>query len=142
MQSRLLDTEEDMRKMKKNIVIIAALIMFLSALVSEAADWEYFMENERGDKYYLDLDSIEPSSSGTVKMFQKIEPLASEKAAYLVSNIEMDCTEKRIRLLEETSYARTGESRVTRRNETWKNVKDDDIEELLLELVCSLKPVS
>lgn len=123
----------------KGTLFLAFLMLFGLSSVSEGTNWEYFMQNDKGDNYYIDLDSIKYSSSDIVRILKKIEPENSSAYSAMISEIEMDCKDKKIRLLKETLYSKTGEAQTVQKNEKWQSVNTEDIDELLLELVCSLK---
>ncbi len=97
------------------------------------------MQNNEGDNYYVDLDSIKQTTSNNYRILQKVEPKASSSYSYVISKLEMDCKEKKIRLLKVTSYDSKDQGRIIKKNNKWKTVSPEDIDELLLELVCSLK---
>ena len=97
------------------------------------------MENNKGDNYYVDLDSIKYTSADIVRMLQKVEPKDSSRYAYMISQQEINCKEKKIRMLKVTSYDKKGKGRISQKNDKWQDVRPEDIDELLLELVCSLK---
>jgi hypothetical protein len=59
--------------------------------------------------------------------------------ASLVSDIEMDCKNGKLKIRKETSYSKSGKSKISRENTEWQSVNPEGIDELLLELVCSLK---
>jgi len=124
----------------KNILIMTTMLMlFLLPSISQGADWEYFMQDDSGDSYYMDLQSIKHTSKGTVRLQRKIEPKNSSPYASLVSQIEMDCKKNKLKVRKETSYSKSGKSKVTQKNSDWQKVNPEGIDELLLELVCSLK---
>ena len=125
--------------MIKKVVLINILVLLFTSPLTEGANWLYFLENERGDKYYIDVDSIQYTSSHTVRVFRKVEPGDSSQISSLSSDIEMDCKGSRIKILEETSYLLNGKTKISRKNTTFQKVTAEDIEESLLELVCSLK---
>jgi hypothetical protein len=125
--------------MIKKVVLINILVLLFTSPLTEGANWLYFLENERGDKYYIDVDSIQYTSSHTVRVFRKVEPGDSSQISSLSSDIEMDCKGSRIKILEETSYLPNGKTKISRKNTTFQKVTAEDIEESLLELVCSLK---
>ena len=125
--------------MKQIFIVMALFTLFLSPAISEGADWEYFMQDDSGDSYYMDLQSIQHTSVGTVRLQRKIEPKNPSVYASLVSDIEMDCKNNKLKVRKETSYGKSGESKITRENTDWQPVNPEGIDELLLELVCSLK---
>lgn len=126
-------------KLKKTSLIITALILLLLPAISSGTDWEYFIQDNKGDSHYIDLDSIEHTSSGTARILKKVEATGHSQYTSLVSNIEMDCRNRKIRTLKETALTKDGKSRRTRKDRKWQDVHSDDINELLFELVCSLR---
>jgi hypothetical protein len=127
--------------MKKQYLTLAAFILLAIVSGAEGTRWEYFMQNSRGDNYYVDLDTIEQSSPDTFRISKKLVPKQPSKYSSLVSSIDLNCQEKGIRLLQETVTYENGEVRTFVRNEKWHSVHSDDTDELLLEFICSLKKV-
>ena len=125
--------------MKKIFIVMTMLMLFLVPSISKGADWEYFMQDDSGDSYYMDLQSIQHTSTGSVRLQRKIEPKNPSVYASLVSDIEMDCKNNKLKVRKETSYSKSGKSKITRENTEWHPVNPEGIDELLLELVCSLK---
>ena len=123
----------------KQILIAIAMLIFITPSISKGADWEYFMQDDSGDSYYMDLQSIQHTSTGTVRLQRKIESKNPSVYASLVSDIEMDCKNSKLKIRKETSYSKSGKSKISRENTEWQPVNPDGIDELLLELVCSLK---
>jgi hypothetical protein len=123
----------------KQILIAMTILIFLTPSISKGADWEYFMQDDSGDSYYMDLQSIQHTSTGTVRLQRKIESKNPSVYASLVSDIEMDCKNSKLKIRKETSYSKSGKSKISRENTEWQPVNPDGIDELLLELVCSLK---
>ena len=119
--------------------IITALIVILAPAASKGADWEYFMQDNKGDSHYIDLESIKQSPSGTAKIVRKVEHGSSSEYASRVSEIEMDCMTNKIRIIKETAFSKSGKSSAVKNDGKWRNVAPEDLDELLLELVCSLK---
>jgi hypothetical protein len=124
--------------MKKN-VLISILALLLGATLSEGADWLYFIENRGGDKLYIDMESIQRTSSHRLTLKKKVEPANSADISSLISEIEMDCKDGRIKLLTNTTYFINGKIATGRGNGEFQKITDKDIDESLLELVCSLK---
>lgn len=118
---------------------MVSCILFLVVSVATGAEWMYFMENSKGDNYYVDLDSIEPSSPDTFRLQKKTEPADQSKYVSLVSEAELDCKGGKIRVLKETSYDKKGKVTEDEKNSAWQNAGDDNINELLMEFICSLK---
>ena len=113
-------------------------LLFMSA-AAEGANWLYFIEDDKGDKFYIDIDSIQRVSPDTVRVSRKIEHKPSSKIVSLVGDVEMDCKLNRIRILKETANYKNGKSGTVKGHSNFKKVTTADIEEALLELVCSLK---
>lgn len=117
------------------------LALFLLSTLTEGANWLYFIENERGDKFYIEMDSIRHTPHNTVRLLKKVEPGNSSEISSLVSDIELDCKGSRIKFLNETTYFKNGKTGTNRKNGKFQKVTAEDIEESLLELVCSLKKI-
>lgn len=125
--------------MKKRVVILIIFCLSLTPVVAQGEDWLFFIQNNKGDKYYIDVDSIKRVSPVNVRVDRKIEPFASSTFFHVVSNIELDCKERRIKLLTKATFYKNGEIRTTQGDEIWQQGKSEDMDESLLELVCSLK---
>lgn len=122
---------------RKLILINIFVIFFVSAAKGE--NWLFFIQGEKGDNRYIDLDSISKMSADTFRVTRKIEFDDSPGVASLVSNLKIDCKDRRIRLLNETIYFKKGTAHTKEGDGQFKDVNPEDMEELLLELVCSLK---
>ena len=125
--------------MIKRVLFINVLVFFLLSPLSEGADWLHFIQNERGENRYIDVDTITQTSPHTLEVVQKVEPLNSPDISYILSRLEIDCSGRRIKVMEETIHEAKGEVRTIRVNGDSKEVRPDDLEESLLELLCSLK---
>jgi len=112
---------------------------FVASSVSEGADWLHFVDSMQGDRCYIDVDSIERTAPDTMKVIRKVEPEHSQDIASLVSSLEMDCKGSRIKSIEETTYFKNGTTQTSRGNNQFRKINPDDLDEALLELVCSLK---
>jgi len=97
------------------------------------------MQDNKGDSFYVDLESIKHVAPGTVRILRKVEPKDQSGYASIVSEIEMKCDEKRMRILEEKSYDKSGSGKTTQKDGEWLAVNPEGTDDLLLELVCSLK---
>jgi hypothetical protein len=126
-------------KMRKILVVMASCILFLISSAAEGSEWMYFMQNNEGDNYYVDLESIKHSASDTVRLQKKTEPANPSEYVYLVSDVELDCKGGRIRVLKETAYEKNGKDAIAEKNSAWQNAGADNIDELLMEFICSLK---
>ena len=127
--------------MIKKTLLISILALFLFSTLTEGVNWLYFMENERGDKFYIEMDSIRHTSHNTVRILKKVEPGNSPEISSLVSDLELDCKGSRIKSLKEITYFKNGKTKIIRGNKKFQKVTAEDIEESLLELVCSLKKI-
>ncbi len=125
--------------MKQRCTAMIILLLFFLPSLSAGADWEYFMQDDNDDSYYMDLQSIIHSSTGTIRLQRKIEPKNPSPYASRISEIEMDCKNNKIKVWIETSYSRKGESKITIEKTDWQPVNPDGMDEILFELVCSLK---
>lgn len=97
------------------------------------------MRDNKGDSYFIDLESIRQTSSGTTRLLRKVEPGDTSKYSSIVSEMEIDCKENRTRVLKETRLSDKGVSSSVIRDDKWQNVRPEDMNELLLEIVCSLR---
>jgi len=127
--------------MKKKFLALTAFTLIAIVSGAEGISWEYFMQNSRGDNYYVDFDTIQHSSSDTFRISKKVVPEQPANYSSLVSSIELDCKEKGIRVLQETVTYNSGDIETFDRNEKWHSVHTEDEDDLLLEFICSLKKV-
>ncbi len=114
-------------------------LLLISPLMTEGADWLYFIEDGKGDKFYIDMDSIRQIKPHLFSLLKKVEPADSPDISYVVSSIVMDCEGGRLKLLKETVYLKNGKSRAGRIDREFRKITEEDIDESLMELVCSLK---
>ena len=120
-------------------VMFMMLMMIMAATCAEAANWLNFLENDKGDRFYIDMDTIRHTSESIMKVTRKVEPADGAKITAVVSDIEMDCGGSSIKALNQTTYYIDGSSISTEKNGSFKIVTNSDIDETLLELVCSLR---
>jgi len=118
---------------------ILALFVIAGSGVSEGTNWMYLIENGKGDKCYIDIDSIKRTSPGMMQVVRKIESDKSQKVSSLVSYLEVDCEGSRIKSIKETTNFNDGEVTTVQGKNEFQPVESDDIEESLVEFVCSLK---
>ncbi len=69
--------------------IFIALLFF--SVPSQSADWLHYVESNKGDTVYIDMESIKRTFSNTIRISKKIEPADSSKITLVVSKIEMNC---------------------------------------------------
>ncbi len=127
--------------MKKKFLALTAFTLCAIVSAAEGTSWEYFMQNSRGDNYYVDLDTIEHSSSDTVRIAKKVIPKQPSHFSSLVSSLDLDCKEKGIKVLKETVTNNDGNVQTFDGTERQLSVHTEDVDELLLEFICSLKRV-
>jgi hypothetical protein len=125
--------------MIKRIMLITTCFLLLGSIASGASDWLHFIDTEKGEKCYIDLDSIKRVSPTMVMVRRKVEPHNSSNISSLVSHLEMDCSGNRLRVLKEITHYKSGKTGTAAGNSTFRKVSSADFEESLMELVCSLK---
>lgn len=125
--------------MIKRILLITACLLLLGSIASGASDWLHFIDNEKGEKCYIDLDSIKRVSPDMVEVISKVEPQNSSDVSSLVSHLKMDCSGSRLRVLKEITHYKNGKTGTAAGDSEFRNVSSADFEESLMELVCSLK---
>ena len=125
--------------MIKRILLVAACFLLLGSIVSGASDWLHYIDNEKGEKCYIDLDSIKRSSSDTLKVRSKVEPKSSSNVSSMISHLEMDCSGYRLRVLKEITHYKSGKTGTAPGKKAFRKVSPSDFEESLMELVCSLQ---
>ena len=123
---------------KKNL-FITACFMLLWPIVSGASDWLYFIDNEKGEKCYIDLESIKHTSPGTLVVASKVEPQSPSDISSRISHLEMDCSSNRLRVVKKITHFKNGKTGTAAGDKTYRNINSADFEESLMELVCSLK---
>ena len=124
---------------RKTVLLSILSLLLISPLMTEGADWLYFIEDGKGDKFYIDMDSIRQIKPHLFSLLKKVEPGDSPDISYVVSSIVMDCEGGRLKLLKETVYLKNGKSRAGRIDREFRKITEEDIDESLMELVCSLK---
>lgn len=115
------------------------IVLLLLPVQARSADWLNYVEGKSGDRVYIDMDSIKRTFSNTIRISKKIEFADSSKISSVVSKIEMNCKNSMIRYLTETTYFKDGKSRAVPKNEKFRKITEEDFDEPLMELVCSLK---
>lgn len=113
--------------------------MILPGNVSEGADWLFFIQNSEGDKYYVDTESITHVSDDVIRVSRKVEMKDTTAISAVVSDMEIDCREAKIRSLRETTHYKGGKTVEREADGLFTPAASDDIADLLTELVCSLK---
>jgi hypothetical protein len=124
----------------RTLLPVVAALLFIT-VQAESADWLNYVEEKDGDMLYIDMDSIERISANNVRIVKKIEPAGPLEVMSVVNEIEMDCGKRLIRYLNETTYMRNGKSNTSSRNDKFRRVTEEDADESLMELVCSLKKI-
>lgn len=125
--------------MMKKIIVLTACLLMVGAGVPFASDWLHFIDTEKGEKCSIDLDSIRRVSSGVMMVKRKVEPRNSRDVSAFVSHLEIDCSNSRLRVMKEITHYKNGNAGTTAGDAEFSNVSDEDFEESLMELVCSLK---
>ena len=125
-----------MNKIRSLLVVLA---MVFSAAFSEGADWLFFIQNSKGDKYYLDMESITHVSADLVRVVRKVELKDSTAISSVVSDMEVDCKEAKLRTLRETTHYKGGKTSIRVTDSGLTPAASDDIADMLTELVCSLR---
>lgn len=125
--------------MIKNILFITVCFMLLWPIVSSASDWLYFIDNEKGEKCYIDLESIKHTSPGTLVVASKVEPKSPSDISSRIRHLEMDCSRSRLKVIKEITHFKNGKTGTAAGDKTYRNINSADFEESLMELVCSLK---
>ena len=116
-----------------------ALMSISLASSGHCTDWLYFIESGKGEKYYIDLDSMKRSPENIVSITRKIEYIDSSNHTYLISTIEMDCEKVMMRILSENAYGQEGLAVSSKSPGDWQAVNPEGIDESLYELACSLQ---
>jgi hypothetical protein len=125
--------------MIKKTFLLSILVLFSVSSLAEGVNWLIYFESERGSKSYIDMDSIKQTSHYTTRVLKKVEPGNPSEISSLVSEAVIDCKNNRIKYLKETAYLNNGETEIRPKNDRFQKVTAEDIDESLLELVCSLK---
>lgn len=125
--------------MIKKTLLITVCFLMLGSIVSAASDWLYFIDNEEGEKCYIDLDSIKHIAPDTIIVTSKVEHRNSSDISSLVSHLEMDCSGYRLKVLKEITHYKNGKTGTATGDSAYRKISAADFEESLMELVCSLK---
>lgn len=125
--------------MIKKILFFTACFIFSWSIVSGASDWLYFIDNEKGEKCYIDLESIKHTTPDTLVVASKVEPQSASDISSRVSHLEMDCSRSRLKVIKEITHYKNGNTGTAAGDKTYRTISPADFEESLMELVCSLK---
>jgi hypothetical protein len=126
----------------KKISALASAFFFILIILStivHAEDWIYFLETDEGGKYYIDLDSIHHSAQDRIRVRKKFEPSESSGMAYVITSLEIDCSQKKTRTLSEKRKTSLGRITEASAQSKWIGSRGDDVNETLIELTCSLQ---
>jgi len=105
--------------MKKEGLILIAVLMLVSSL-AEGANWVKLGSDEKQVDYF-DADTISRNGN-IVKFWNKLEYVKDTKYKYFISYIELDCSDKKFRLLQETAYLLNGQIVDNPHKKTWQNI--------------------
>ena len=125
--------------MINKILLLGILALLLLTVYAESANWLNYVEDKGGSRIYVDMESIKSTSANTIKLLKKVEPGGLSGIDSVLSEMEMDCGNSMIRYLKVTTYFNDGKSEIASRDEEFRKVTVEDDDELLMELVCSLK---
>ncbi|GBE04047.1 hypothetical protein BMS3Abin09_00971 [bacterium BMS3Abin09] len=125
--------------MKFKFLLIGIIAVLFFSVSAESADWLNYVEGKDGALFYVDMESIKPTSENTISISKKVEPAGSSDIASVLSEVEMDCNNSMIHYLKETTRFKDGKSQSSWKNEKFRKVTVEDNDEALLELICSLK---
>jgi hypothetical protein len=122
------------------------VLVIIVPFVSEGAEWIRYATTESGGQCYLDKESITHASERLVRVWDKSmydRPQKIQSLSYheLLRYVELDCNEKRLRVLEAT-YFLVGGNTVSTNNkyrEEWFYIQSEETNNTLLEILCKDK---
>lgn len=126
--------------MKQIFWALAIITCIIPFTVSYGEEWLYYIESPGGDNYYMDVDSIKRVSEDIVRVTEKVvfHDTAS-RLSMRINELELDCGKKKIRGLQSLNTDQNGKKETANPESGWQDVRPDDMQDSLFEIVCSLK---
>ena len=122
----------------QKISLTAALLAATLSTAAMAADWVLAAENESGDQYYVDRESIRTMPSGYKRAWVRSYWSESSQtgATGYRSFEEFDCREGRSRRLQTTMLEGNDPVRIDNEMTSWRYEAPDTASEGVLNYVC------
>jgi hypothetical protein len=115
------------------LVVIAALILVSS--LAEGANWARVAESENGNVNFIDVDSMQREGA-SVRYLRKMILLNDIEVKEAVAYEEVDCSEKKFRILRGTNYLHNGNPVSSTTIKEWTYITPDSVIEVFYEFVC------
>jgi hypothetical protein len=113
------------------------LFFLLLALPTYAADWKLYFENQMGNKFFIDIDSIHQTPEGTKIVWEMIS--SSEKAEVkrtLEKLYEIDCSRRKYKTLQGTLYDHNTNEIKPLEKGGWEYFEPSELSTALFKVVC------
>jgi len=129
----------------KYTLLLSLILALIVPLVSEGAEWVLYAASESDGQWYLDKESIIHKSKHVIRVWDKVkyaQPQKIETKFYreLIRYIELDCKEKKLRILQATFYLLDNETLSTigrdRPKEDWSYIQPGGNNDILQEILC------
>jgi hypothetical protein len=128
--------------MKLSIVLVLVLLIAFPLSI-EGAEWIPYATTEIGTELYLDKESINHESDYVIKVREKSKygtprKIANQSYFELWRYVELDCKEKRLRVLESTFFLVGGDTRTTtgRGKDEWVRIEPGGNNDVLHKTLC------
>lgn len=122
----------------KKMIVLAIMVALLASSVSSGADWRFLSESGESILYY-DAQSITHPSKNLVRVWVKYEGRV-EKWTYMKTLREIDCLEKKYRIVSSALYNEEGkETGSSESPSKWRFITPGGSSEILHKMVCGEK---
>ncbi len=120
--------------MRTMIFVIAIISCSVSA---HGARWELYFQNQLGNRFYIDAESVHRTPEGTILVWRKItSPDDAKKEITMEILYEIDCSRRRLRTLQGTVY---GDGIKIMEKTDWEYFTPDDLSNALFKAICDGK---
>ena len=128
--------------MKLSIVLLLVFLI-ASPLSTEGSEWIPYATTETGTELYLDKESISHESEYVIRArehsrYDTPRKIANQPYLELWRYVELDCKEKRLRVLESTFFLVGGDTRTTtgKDKEEWVRIEPGGNNDVLHKTLC------
>lgn len=130
----------------KHTLFLSLVLIIIVPFVSEGAEWIHYATTESGGQCYLEKESINHVSKHVVRFWDKStydRPQKIQNLSYLelLKYVELDCKEKKLRVLEATYFLVGGNTVSTsgKYREEWFYIQPEGTNKMLHEILCEEK---
>jgi hypothetical protein len=122
----------------KKMIVLAIMVVLLASSVSSGADWRFLSESDSSVLYY-DAQSITHPSKNMFRVWIKHEGRV-EKWSFMKTLREIDCLEKKYRILSSALYNEKGEETGSSESPSkWRFITPGESSEIVYKMVCGEK---